>query len=84
MKHQGMSALLVVGGVPSGGAFSPAAQARPTCQEFDDTTICETTGSVSIKAEPGTRAAPPASPAIPFTPGAPNSSVLGARGALAD
>ena len=48
MKHQGIPALLVVGGVLA-AVFRPAAQARPTCQEFDDTTICETTGSVSIK-----------------------------------
>jgi len=84
MKRKGTSALLIVGGVLAMVIAAPAAQARPTCQEFEDTTICETTGSVSIKARPGTTAAPAASPAMPFTPGSPNSSVLGARGALAD
>ncbi len=84
MKRKGTSALLIVGGALALVIAAPAAQARPTCQEFEDTTICETKGSVSIKAKPGTTAPPAASAGTPFTPGAPNSSVLGARGALAD
>ena len=82
MKRRGKAALLIAGGVLAMVIAAPAAPARPTCQEFEDTTICETTGSVSIKAKPGTTAEPPAAPAIPFTPGSPN--VLGARGAVAD
>lgn len=84
MKHQGTAALLLIGGVLAAVISAPTAVARPTCQELDNTTICETKGSVSIKAEPGTTAAPAASPAIPFAPGSQNSSILGARGALAD
>lgn len=84
MKRHSKSALLIAGGVLAMVIAAPTAQARPTCQELVDTTICETKGSVSIKAEPGTTAAPPAAPAIPFTPGSPSSSVLGARGAVAD
>lgn len=43
----------------------PVAVARPTCQSTNSMTICETNGSVSIKARPGT-VAPPAN--VPFIP----------------
>jgi hypothetical protein len=45
---------------------APAADARPTCQSTDFKTICQTNGSVSIKARPGTLAPPGNLPHIPW------------------
>lgn len=44
----------------------PTADARPTCQSTDFKTICQTNGSVSIKARPGTVAPPGNMPHIPW------------------
>ena len=45
---------------------APAADARPNCQEAGVTTICQTNGSVSIKARPGTLAPPANQPVLPW------------------
>lgn len=47
----------------------PIASARPTCQDTRTMTICETNGSVSIKARPGTVAPPANMPFVPWFPG---------------
>jgi hypothetical protein len=38
--------------------WSPAAAARQTCQDGGTSTICQTNGSVSIAATPGTKTPP--------------------------
>lgn len=48
--------LLTAGVIAAAVMSAPVASARPSCQEAGVTTICQTTGSVSIKAVPGTRA----------------------------
>ena len=45
---------------------APAANARPTCQDTATTTVCQTNGSVSIKARPGTTAPPANLPVFPW------------------
>lgn len=45
---------------------APVANARPTCQSTDFKTICQTNGSVSIKARPGTTAPPANLPVFPW------------------
>ncbi|MBU3752216.1 MAG: hypothetical protein FGM52_17525 [Mycobacterium sp.] len=57
---------LVVGLVVAGGVSAPVAGARPTCQDTATKTICSTTGSVSIKARPGTVAPPANIPVFPW------------------
>ena len=47
-------------------AVAPVADARPTCQQAGVKTICQTNGSVSIKARPGTLAPPANQPMIPW------------------
>ncbi len=47
----------------------PLAGARPTCRSTPTTTICETNGSVSIKARPGTVAPPGNLPHVFWFPG---------------
>ena len=44
----------------------PAADARPTCQNTDSKTVCQTNGSVSIKARPAEIAAPVNHPHVPW------------------
>lgn len=60
-KAAALLALTVVAGVSA-----PAASARPTCQDTNTKTICQTNGSVSIKARPGTLAPPANQPAFPW------------------
>ena len=52
------SALAMAGLVVAAGVFAPAADALPNCQTSGTTSTCRTNGSVSIKAQPGTVAAP--------------------------
>ena len=59
-----MAGLTVVAGVAA-----PSAVARPTCQSTDFKSICQTNGSVSIKARPGTVAPPANIPHMPFLGG---------------
>ena len=48
---------------------APVADARPTCQSNDWKSICQTNGSVSIKARPSTVAPPANMPHIPWIGG---------------
>lgn len=66
MNVPGNSALVVAGIVALGLVAAPVADARPTCQSTNSMTICETSGSVSIKARPGTVAPPGNMPHIPW------------------
>jgi hypothetical protein len=45
---------------------APVADARPTCQSTHTMSICQTNGSTSIKARPGTVAPPGNLPHMPF------------------
>lgn len=60
----GLAVVAVVG--------APLADARPTCRDAGVKTICETSGSVSIKTRPGTVAPPANQPVIPWL-GAPGA-----------
>lgn len=62
-------AMIMAGVTAAEVMMPPIASARPTCQSTPTTTICETNGSVSIKARPGTVAPPAAVPFIPWFPG---------------
>lgn len=66
MINRKTSALLVAGVAVIAGIAVPAADARPTCQSSDFQTVCQTNGSVSIKARPGTVAPPANMPHIPW------------------
>lgn len=50
------SMLVMTGVVVAALISAPAANAMPTCQDAGSVTRCQTNGSVSIKAVPGTRA----------------------------
>ena len=63
------SALLIAGVAVAAGVSAPIADARPTCQSTDFKSICQTNGSVSIKARPGTVAPPANIPHIPWIGG---------------
>lgn len=58
------SALLISTFAVLAGLCAPAAVALPSCQEFGTTSTCQTNGSVSIKARPGTTAPPANQPGI--------------------
>lgn len=66
MTGRGKAALVMVSLVVAAGLSAPVASARPTCQSTEFKTICETNGSVSIKARPGTVAPPANQPVIPW------------------
>ena len=66
MTHRKTSALVFAGLVVVGGIAAPAADARPSCHSSDFQTVCQTNGSVSIKARPGTVAPPANMPHIPW------------------
>ncbi len=56
----------------------PSAEARPFCDEAGGTTRCETNGSTSIKARPGTLAPPAGSRnQVPWHPG--GRRIIGGR-----
>lgn len=56
-----------VAGLTAVSLFSaPIAGARPTCQETNTKKVCNTNGSTSIKAKPGTLAPPATNPVIPW------------------
>lgn len=59
-RHVSKAALLVAGAAVVVAVAAPAAQARPQpeCEENGDSGTCQTSGSVSIKAKPGTVARP--------------------------
>ena len=60
------AAALMAGLVVAAGFSAPVAGARPTCQDTATKTICQTNGSVSIKARPGTTAPPANLPVFPW------------------
>ena len=60
------TALMLAGLTVAAGVTAPIAFARPTCQSTDFKSICQTNGSVSIKARPGTVAPPANIPHMPF------------------
>ena len=59
----------LAGLVVAAGVSAPVAGARPSCQNTDFKSICQTNGSVSIKARPGTVAPPGNMPHIPWIGG---------------
>ncbi len=64
LRHK--AALLLAGLTVAAGVSAPVAIARPSCQATDFKSICQTRGSVSIKARPGTVAPPANIPHMPF------------------
>ncbi|OMC40210.1 hypothetical protein A5740_24690 [Mycobacterium sp. GA-1841] len=67
MTNPARSALLAATLAIAAVVSAPIADARPTCSSSGGTTtICETNGSVSIKARPGTTAPPAAQPVFPW------------------
>ncbi|MDR3659088.1 MAG: hypothetical protein P4L86_01505 [Mycobacterium sp.] len=48
-------AVLLIGLASVSGVVAPVAGARPTCQDSGNSVVCETNGSVSIKAVPEAR-----------------------------
>ena len=67
MNGIGKPALMVAGLAAVAALVSaPAAQARPSCQDAGVKTVCQTNGSVSIKARPGTTAPPANQPVFPW------------------
>ena len=66
MAHRRTSVLVMASAVVVAGIAMPAADARPNCQSSDFQTVCQTNGSVSIKARPGTVAPPANMPHIPW------------------
>jgi len=57
MTHRAKYPVVLLTGVVVAALISaPAAIAMPTCQDAGTVTRCQTNGSVSIKAVPGTRA----------------------------
>lgn len=67
MNGIGKPALMVAGMAAVAALVSaPGAQARPSCQDAGVKTICQTNGSVSIKARPGTTAPPANQPVFPW------------------
>lgn len=66
MTVRDTSALLMAGVTVAALISAPVADARPTCQSTDFMTVCQTNGSVSIKARPGTVAPPANMPHVPW------------------
>ena len=66
MNTPGKAALVAAGVIVAGFVVAPAADARPTCQDTASKTICQTNGSVSIKARPSTVAPPANLPVFPW------------------
>lgn len=66
MTGRAKAAVLVAGLVVTAGISAPVAGARPTCQETEFKSTCQTNGSVSIKARPGTVAPPANLPVFPW------------------
>ncbi|MDH6198904.1 hypothetical protein M2272_005568 [Mycobacterium frederiksbergense] len=66
MTSRGKAALLMATLAAVSTVSAPVAGARPTCQDTATKTICQTNGSVSIKARPGTTAPPANLPVIPW------------------
>lgn len=74
MRNQGKSAALLMAGLGAAALVTvgaaPTAEARPFCDESGNTRVCQTNGSTSIKARPGTLAPPAGSRnQVPWHPG---------------
>ena len=66
LNLRGTSALVLASFAVVAVVAAPAASARPNCQDSGVKTICQTNGSVSIKARPGTLAPPANQPVFPW------------------
>ena len=66
MTARRKSALLMTGVTAVTVIVAPVADARPTCQSTHTMSICQTNGSTSIKARPGTVAPPGNLPHMPW------------------
>lgn len=66
MTGSGRTAVLVAGFAVVAGISAPVASARDTCRDTDTKTVCQTSGSTSIKARPGTVAPPANQPVFPW------------------
>lgn len=66
MTDRRMLAILTAGLTVAAMISAPTAGARPTCRNTGTSTICESNGSVSIAATPGTKAPPANRPQIPW------------------
>ncbi len=66
MTGSAKAAVLTAGLAVVAGMLAPVAGARSTCQDGETKTICQTSGSTSIKARPGTTAPPANQPAFPW------------------
>ena len=66
MTVRNKPALLLAGVMALTVMVAPVADARPTCQSTPTMSICQTNGSTSIKARPGTVAPPGNLPHMPF------------------
>jgi hypothetical protein len=58
--------MLVAGSTAMALLSAPTAAARTTCRDTGTATVCESIGSVSIKARPGTTAPPANLPVFPW------------------
>ncbi|MCX6487212.1 MAG: hypothetical protein NT156_04400 [Mycobacterium sp.] len=61
-----MTAFLAAGLTAMSLLAAPTAAARPTCRDTGSATVCQSNGSVSIKATPGTTAPPANLPVFPW------------------
>ena len=66
MTVSAKAAVVIAGLVVAVGLSAPVAGARPSCQSTDVKERCQTNGSVSIKARPGTVAPPANQPVFPW------------------
>ena len=66
MTGSARAAVLVAGLAVAAGISAPVASARETCQDSATKTVCQTNGSTSIKARPGTTAPPANLPVFPW------------------
>jgi hypothetical protein len=66
MTVRSTPALVLAGVMALTVMVAPVADARPTCQSTPTMSICQTNGSTSIKARPGTVAPPGNLPHMPW------------------
>lgn len=66
MTGAAKAAVLVAGLAVVAGLSAPVAGARGTCETTGTNTVCQTNGSVSIKARPGITAPPANQPVFPW------------------
>ena len=66
MTGRRKAAMLTAGVTLAAMISAPAADARQTCRDTGNATVCQTNGSVSIVATPGTTAPPANQPSLPW------------------